>query len=250
MNIRGIVLRGIVCAAMAVFVPALVSATCSNATLNGVYGYHHGRFGGSALFQEVMGQFTADGAGNISAGSWTKSYTGTITTGTTVGTYSISADCAGTITLDTEDEPTPSHYNIFLDNQNTGFQMTQTDYNTDQPGEGQALGTATCSVPGQKQVFAANFQTEFPLLESIVGQVVFDGQGNLSGQASFSIDLVKFSTAVNGTYSENSDCTGTVTMEVSGRPTMHFNSVTVNSGRELYLLETDPGTILAGTAQQ
>jgi hypothetical protein len=250
MNAHRIVVTTMVWAALTACVPAWASSTCSNATLSGVYGYHHGRFAGSTEFQEVMGQFTADGAGNITAGSWTKSYTGIITTGTTVGTYSISADCTGAITLDTEDTSTPAHYNIFLDNQSTGFQMIQTGYNFDQPGSGQALGTADCSVPGKKQVFATNFQTLYPLAESIIGQIVLDGQGNLSGRVTFSINFVTFSMAVNGAYTENSDCTGTLTIEASGRPTMHFNTVTVSSGEELFLLETDPGTILAGTAQQ
>jgi hypothetical protein len=57
---------------------------------------------------------------------------------------------------------------------------------------------------------------------------------------------------VSGKYSENAECTGTVeiTPDNSNLTTMHFNMVVVNAGKELLLIETDPDTLVAGTAQQ
>jgi hypothetical protein len=34
-----------------------------------------------------------------------------------------------------------------------------------------------------------------------------------------------------------------------GSPELHFNTVFVNSGAELLLVETDSGTVIGGTAQ-
>jgi len=123
-------------AALAVFVFATVigvgsaSASCSNASLKGVWGYTHGRQSGLPYYTGyILGQFTADGQGNLTAGSWTEITNGASTqTGTFTGTYSIAKNCAGTLTFGTEDNsPNPSHFNIALDNSNSGFQLVQTD---------------------------------------------------------------------------------------------------------------------------
>jgi len=46
------------------------------------------------------------------------------------------------------------------------------------------------------------------------------------------------------------DCQGTLQMTTpEGLPT-NFNTVTVNGGTELFLLETDSDTFVSGTAQQ
>ncbi|HEV3510424.1 MAG TPA: hypothetical protein VGS05_01895 [Candidatus Sulfotelmatobacter sp.] len=57
------------------------SAVCSNAILNGVYGYYHGRPGGGSSIKGVVGQIPADGSGNLSAVTWTLSVNGAISTG-------------------------------------------------------------------------------------------------------------------------------------------------------------------------
>ena len=74
-----------------------------------------------------------------------------------------------------------------------------------------------------------------------VGVVTFDGAGN----ASFTVTQVfdneggGLFEAVPGTYTVNSDCTGTVTIEDFG---LHFYIVTVGGGAEFFAIQTDIGT--------
>ncbi len=74
-----------------------------------------------------------------------------------------------------------------------------------------------------------------------VGVVTFDGAGN----ASFTVTQVlnssgaEFFEAIPGTYTVNSDCTGTVTIDDFG---LHFNIVTVGGGKEFFAIQTDIGS--------
>ena len=74
-----------------------------------------------------------------------------------------------------------------------------------------------------------------------VGVVTFDGAGN----ASFTLTQVynssggDFFEAIPGTYTVNSDCTGTIAIEDFG---LHFYMVTVGGGAELFAIQTETGT--------
>ena len=74
-----------------------------------------------------------------------------------------------------------------------------------------------------------------------VGVVTFDGAGN----ASFTLTQVfnseggEFFEAIPGTYTVNSDCTGTIAIEDFG---LHFYMVTVGGGAELFAIQTETGT--------
>ncbi len=73
-----------------------------------------------------------------------------------------------------------------------------------------------------------------------VGVVTFDGAGN----ASFTLTQVfssggDFFEAIPGTYTVNSDCTGTIAIEDFG---LHFYMVTVGGGAEVFAIQTETGT--------
>ena len=71
------------------------------------------------------------------------------------------------------------------------------------------------------------------------GKVVFDGQGNFSYVASASFNGVIIPNATGqGTYSVNSDCTGTI---IVGPDTA--NVVFVNNRTEVYGVHTTPGVV-------
>jgi hypothetical protein len=232
----------------------LASATCSNASLTGVFGYFHGRPGGIGNnVHATLGQFTTDGAGNISAGSFTLSQGGIITTGNFTGTYSIAKNCTGTLTFSSEDA-TPAHFNITLDNGNHGFQIIQSDINYEQPGFGVSEGTVICGLTGKKQTFATNFagtilSGDVPF--SIVGQLTLNGTGSLSGNETESTNGgTTISTfPLEGTYTEKSNCNGTAQITPKGGTATNFNFVVVNGGKELLLIGTDSDTLVGGTAQ-
>ena len=116
-----------------------------------------------------------------------------------------------------------------------------------------AQGTVTCGLNGKKQVLAINLfgtLTASGDPAAIVGQLTLDGKGNLSGLETVSIDFSNSSLQVTGTYTQNADCTGTMQMAAKGFSAANFNTVAVNAGKELLLIETDANTLVGGNAQQ
>jgi len=243
--------------AVTVFVFAAIAilpaaAACSNATLKGAYGYYHGRPGGSQSgIKGVVGQIVADGQGILTA-SWTFSMNGAISTGTSSGTYSISSNCTGTLTFNNEDL-SPANFSVVLDDAAHGFQMIQTDSGTTQLGFGLAQGTVTCGLTGKKQTFATNLSGILfanSEVEAIVGRLTLDGKGNIVGDEIFSMFGAISEVPVTGTYTQQADCTGTAQLTPSGSATTHFNTVVVNGGKEMLLIETDNNTLITRTAQE
>jgi hypothetical protein len=97
-----------------VLAPNLHAAKCSNASLNGTYGFSSQGFTevtpdiGSAGFVPwaETGLIVYDGQGNVTSGTFTVSTTtanGGIIRGTFTGTYVVNRDCSGTITADLGD---------------------------------------------------------------------------------------------------------------------------------------------------
>jgi hypothetical protein len=76
-----------------------------------------------------------------------------------------------------------------------------------------------------------------------VGEITYDGHGN--SLANFTLNLngtVHTFTAVSGTYTINSDCTGT---HVEGGS--HYSFVVSPNGNNATWIETDPGAVITGT---
>ena len=71
------------------------------------------------------------------------------------------------------------------------------------------------------------------------GLVTFDGDGNLSASETVSVGGQIVPVNVPGTYTVNSDCTGTLTT-----PAAHLNLVIIRNGREIQAVNTDPGNVV------
>ena len=71
-----------------------------------------------------------------------------------------------------------------------------------------------------------------------VGVLTFDGAGNLPLVYTISINGVVSSASDTGTYTINSDCTGSLTDETIST---HFNLVILGGGAEAFDVETDGG---------
>jgi hypothetical protein len=221
------------------------AAACSNASLKGTYGVEWGwpqeMFGFSGNEGMIVGQITFDGTGTYS-GEETVSFENSIETESISGTYSIAANCTGTL---------GGAFNIYLNGSNNGFQMAITA-----PGD-QALGFAlpqvsdTCALSGKEQRLGLNLVGTIPNSsenKDIVGELELNGKGKLSGTVSINVNYSNTVYTVTGSYTE-SNCTGTLQMSGSGLPALNFNTVFVNGGKELLLIETDSGTVIGGTAQ-
>lgn len=219
------------------------AASCTNATLTGVYGYQLGA---------SVGQFTADGKGNITAGAQMASDNGTILSQTYTGTYSVAKNCTGNITVNITGGGT-GHVFFVIDEMKKGAQLIDTDAGGTADGVSLARGAVTCGSNAKKRTFAALLSGKIPNVGPIayVSQVSLDGKGGVSGSGTFIVNGTVFSGTFGGSYTENPDCTGTMQIVPTGSfPTTNFYTVVVNGGKEILLLETDTGTVVAGDMQQ
>ena len=74
------------------------------------------------------------------------------------------------------------------------------------------------------------------------GLVTFDGSGNLSASETVSLGGLILPVNVPGTYTVNSDCTGSLTTSRA-----HLNLVIVRNGREILAVNTDHGNAVLDT---
>jgi hypothetical protein len=225
-----------------VFAMGATCAACTDATINGVWGFQVGT---------AVGQFTANGIGNITAGSDTVNQKGTVSHQTFTGTYSVAANCTGKLTLDITGGGTVTA-SFVLDNGNKGAQIIDTTAGSIAEGPGAAEGTVTCGLTGTAQTFAALLLGKIIGGNSIayVAQVVLNGKGGVSGTGTFDVGGTFLTTTITGTYTESSECNGTIQMTPKGSSTLHFTFVVVNAGKELLLVDTDSNASIAGDMQR
>jgi len=225
------------------------AAACSKASLKGTYGISWGwpqeLYAGSSNEAMVVGQITADGKGHLSA-TETVSYENSIQTVSVTGTYTVAANCTGTISI------APDIFNIYLNGTNSGFQMTLTTAGFEALGFGLPQVSETCGLTGKAQNLGLNLAGTIPAASvniAIVGELVLNGKGKVTGTVSINGNYSNSVKTITGTYTQASDCTGTLQITPKGSPALNFNTVTVNGGQELLLIETDSGTVIGGTAQ-
>jgi len=225
------------------------AATCSKASLAGVVGFFSTGYDGPDMPGTSVGQMNFNGKGKVS-GSWTHN-NGTATTLTFTGTYTVASNCTGSIVLNTS-AGTTENDNFILDNANSGMQLIRTDASEVKSGYAVAEGTVTCGLTGKKQSFAANVSGTTLSLTALayVGQVILDGKGNVSGSGTFNNNGTLATGALTGTYTESSNCTGTMQVTPAGGETSNLSFVVVNGGKELLVIQTDSGSIVSGNAQQ
>ena len=88
--------------------------------------------------------------------------------------------------------------------------------------------------------------------EGVTGKAIFHGNGSFDSLATISTggDIVP-GDAAPGTYTLNSDCTGTVTVLMKApAPDVHLDIFVAPDGDEIFNIETDPGTVLSGTERR
>jgi len=238
---------GLVLALSLVLIPLPAQAACSNATVQGGFGYLLTGVNGSATLAAIVGQFTADGKGKLT-GSATYSNDGVITSSVVLsGTYSIKANCSGIARIISTVFAT-ANYNLNVVSGGTRIDMVDNDTGTTESGYALAQGVMNCTLSILKGGFAfeGGGFTSALVPVAFSGQGQSDGAGNLSGNETSSGGGTIFSGAVSGTYTINSDCTGTVSVLFNGQQD-HSTFVLVNSGQSALQMQTDPETIITST---
>ena len=94
-----------------------------------------------------------------------------------------------------------------------------------------------------------NIVSGVPLPKAIIETVVFDGLGNVTTPAvSVSINgtLLQPPQGNPGVYTVDADCTGTLTFADGPR----FDLQITPNGKQINMLQTNPNTVMQGTAQR
>ncbi len=219
-------------------------ASCSNATLVGNYGFTTTGVDGSGALTASVGQLTADGKGHFT-GIFTNSTAGVISSNVGVtGTYSVKTSCTGTTTL-TPSGGTATTFSMVVVSNGGQVELTETKAGASEYGYAVAQGKATCTNAGIKNTFGfrGGGYTSALVPNAFAGQVKVDGLGGITGSESASFGGTIESFSLTGSYSVNSNCTGTATFNGSGGEVAHTYFVIVNSGQSIMQIQTDANTI-------
>jgi hypothetical protein len=230
-------------------------ATCSNASVSGVYGFVGGGTDGSGALTASLFQLTFDSSTGTFTGTGTVSSDGVIETGSATGTYTIASSCTATGTITFSTGKTKSF--AFVVTSTGGVKEVDTDTGAVNEGIAVAQGSPTCTTAGVKGSFGLAATGVFVTGAPFTGPVDLIGElalsdGAITGHVAGSEDgaILSFSQEpVRGSYAINSDCTGTASIMPKGQSTLNFNLVIVDGGKEMLAIETDADTVLSATIQ-
>ena len=219
------------------------SATCSNATLVGNYGFTITGTNSGGSLTAAVGQLTADGKGGFT-GIQTVSVAGVISADVALtGTYSLKTTCTGTATITAG---SAANFSLTVVSSGKQFEISRTDAGTSQYGYALAQGTAICTNAGIKNTFGfrgGGFTSSLAPY-AFNGQVKLNGLGGVTGTESASFGGTIDSFSLTGSYSVNSNCTGTATFNGGTGNVAHTSFVIVNGGQSAMQIQTDAGLIV------
>ena len=90
------------------------------------------------------------------------------------------------------------------------------------------------------------------LLVDGIAKTTFDGDGELTQVDAVAINgnIPLIWSPSTGTYTVNSDCTGTMTLIITGQPTLHLAILVSQSGNHIHTVVTDPGFAVTSDAER
>lgn len=103
------------------------------------------------------------------------------------------------------------------------------------------------TIKGSYGVHASGSFGTIPL--ATLGTVTFDGAGNISGNTTSSFGGTISSDTFTGSYTVNDDCSGTINF-VYAFFTISGNTVIIDNGKEILLIETNPGAVASGVLKR
>jgi hypothetical protein len=219
------------------------SASCSNATLVGNYGFTITGVDATSQLAASVGQLTADGKGNLT-GIFTNSTAGVISSNVPLtGTYSVKSGCTGTATI-TPSGGSATNFSLVVVSSGGQFELAETKAGSSQYGYALAQGKAICTNAGVKNTFGFRGGGYSSSLapNAWAGQVKLNGSGGVTGSESASFGGTIESFSLTGSYSVSSNCTGTATFN-GGTSPAHTYFVIVNGGQSIMQIQTDANTI-------
>jgi hypothetical protein len=246
---RNLTMATLICATM-FFASAQRAAGCSNSSLAGAYGLSFGGTDKGSSPNNTVGLLDFDGKGGFT-GILTVSKGGVVQNGPVSGTYEVSPNCTGSATVVVGGKT--RHLNLVVTSRGAGFDVIQTDSGRTLSGSAIAQGKPTCTDAGVKGIYgfqaAGLFETIGPV--AFTGQLKLDGAGNVTGTESGSLNGTIFSNLkLTGTYTINSNCTGSAKVTPQGLSAFNLNLVIINGGRKMLAIETDANTNVSGSAQK
>jgi len=240
---------------LATIVPGLSAqaAGFGNASLKGSYSFLVDRWTADASTDQfaMVGLMQFNGTGVVT-GTYTSISASTVETGALGGTYSVSPNGTGTISLTSG---STAQFAITLNSTVAGvphgIQLLQTNDNSNEVISGtavlQSTAAGTYSVASLKGNFAfqGNTWTADPMLaeDGDIALFTFDGKGHLKATVTSMFDGALYTNTVNGAYTVSSNGTGTVSIISNNSPkfAIALNSVASGLAGGLQALATNPG---------
>jgi hypothetical protein len=120
-----------------------------------------------------------------------------------------------------------------------------------------AAHAAPCTLAGAKGSWAYSFsgsvfntQANAFVPVATAGVITFDGHGNASAKETDASPAGIQQVTFTGTYTENPDCTGTVSLTSSANQNVNVNFYAANDNNDAYLIITSPGYVMNGTTKR
>jgi hypothetical protein len=235
-------------------------ATCSNASVSGIYGYLGGGTDTNGTPTATLLQLTFEPSTGKFTGSGTNSHDGVIETGPVSGTYAVASNCTGTGTV-TIGGKTNSF--SFVVTTTGGLKEVDGKTGATTGGIAVAQGSPTCTNLGVKGSFGFEatgvFVTGAPFRGpvTLIGELVLNVNaskedvitGNVAGSENGTI-LTFTEEPVTGSYSVSANCTGTASITPEGKSELNFSFVVVNGGKEMLAIEKDTDRVVTATLQR
>lgn len=239
--------------------PKVGGGSCSMSIVNGTYFYVLGGSllsNGEAAAYAELGKLVANGSGGVS-GQSVASVNGQQTVYSLSGSYSIQANCTGTITLNVNSQFTTTLTFQLVNNaqavvlaiSNSGQVITGRAYR--QTAGSVSNQCATGSLSGNYGYLLTGVATSAgsTYAYSDAGQVVADGNGNLSTTSVANLGGGVSPVTAAGNYSVQTDCLGTASIITDQNITENFQFAIAQDGATVLFIETDAGTTVGGTGQ-
>jgi len=235
------------------------AATFSNANLNGTYTFMGNRWTAdvSAPQGGFIGVMSFDGAGNVTE-SYTGMINGSLITGTYSGTYTVNPNGTGTLTY-------PGLQFTFVVNSTSakiahGIQLLGIlNYGYNEVGTSTALLQSTTANTYSAANLRGNFSFQYdewtadPTQTYYAGNGLFsfDGKGNVRGSSSSMENGTLQTNTFTGTYTVNSDGSGTISLSTGVQYAFVLNTVlgTFAHGFQFLQTNTTGNLAICGIAQ-